>query len=86
MANDNPYIQIMREIDSKSKQKGEQEDLLTSASNPWAFPSGRAGCPPTSIQLWRMSISSSSLVSGLLSSSLEASRKERGDSKNEAQE
>ena len=49
-------------------EKG-QGNLLTSASSPCASPSGRAGWPPTSIQLRRISMSSSSLVIDLLSSS-----------------
>ena len=60
------------------KKKG-QGNLLTSASSPCASLSGRAGWPPTSIQLCRISTSSSSLVIGLLSSSfpsLESSERE----------
>ena len=59
-------------------EKG-QGNLLTSASSPCASPPGRAGWPPTYIQLCRILMSSSSLVIGLLSSlfpSLDSSEEE----------
>ena len=98
VASSNPHIKIVREewvaIKKERKQGIErgrwnakrQGNLLTSASSPWASPSGRAGWPPTSIQLCRISTSSSSLVIGLLSSSfpsLESSERESHEKKEE---
>ena len=56
---------------------GKTGDEFTSAKSPFASSSGRAGRPPTSIQLHKTSTSSSSLVASLaLSSSSDPSKEE----------
>ena len=48
---------------------GKTGDTFTSVKSPFASSSGQAGRPPTSIQLLNTSMSSSSLVAGLVFSS-----------------
>ena len=68
-----------KEEDKMQKEKRGAREFTYLCQQPLSLPFWESWLPPTSIQLWRMSMSSSSLVIGFLSSLLPSSESSEGE-------